>query len=80
MTDAWAEVDLDCRGLICPQPVIELAHAIVDVEVGDVVTVAATDPATRYDVPAWCRMKQQEYLGEGVADDGVPTFRVRRIT
>ncbi len=74
------DLELDCRGLICPQPVIDLARAILAVAIGDVVAVAATDPATRYDVPAWCRMKEQHYLGEGVAADGVPTYRVRRIT
>jgi len=74
------DLELDCRGMICPQPVIELARAIHDVAVGDVVAVAATDPATRYDVPAWCRMKEQEYLGEAPAADGVPTYRVRRIS
>ena len=73
-------VELDCRGQLCPQPVIELARRIGDTEIGDVVAVVATDAAARYDVPAWCRMRGQEYVGEDVAADGVPRYLVRRVT
>lgn len=71
-------ITLDCRGRRCPLPVIELASRIGDVEVGDVVAVAADDPAARLDIPAWCRMRGQDYLGESAAPDGVPTYSVRR--
>jgi TusA-related sulfurtransferase len=43
-----------------------------------VLTVLADDPAARLDVPAWCRMRGHEYLGESPADDGTPTYAVRR--
>lgn len=71
-------VDLDCRGLACPRPIIELARAVVTVEVGDTVSVTADDPAARADVQAWCRMRGHDYAGEETAADGVPTFVVRR--
>lgn len=70
---------LDCRGLPCPRPVIELGRHIDDVEVGEVLGVAADDPAARYDVPAWCRLRGHEYAGEEPAPDGVPVYRVRRV-
>jgi tRNA 2-thiouridine synthesizing protein A len=69
---------VDCRGRRCPLPVIELARRLADVEVGAVVAVAADDPAARLDVPAWCRMRGQDYLGETAAADGVPVYSVRR--
>ena len=72
------DLELDCRGQICPQPVIELARRIGEVEVGRVVAVVADDSAARVDVAAWCRMRGQEYVGEDVATDGVPRFLVRR--
>ncbi len=71
--------DLDCRGQVCPAPIIELARRIGDVEVGGLVGVTADDVAARYDVPAWCRMTGQEYVGEEAADDGVPRYVVRRV-
>lgn len=54
---------VDCLGRPCPVPVIELARALATVEVGQVVEVLSDDPAAQHDVPAWCRMRQQEYLG-----------------
>ena len=33
-----------------------------------------------HDVPAWCRMRGQEYVGEEPADDGVPRYLVRRLS
>ena len=69
---------LDCRGRRCPLPVIELARHIGSVEPGGVLAVAADDPAARLDVPAWCRMRGHDYLGETAADDGVPIYSVRR--
>jgi tRNA 2-thiouridine synthesizing protein A len=67
---------LDCRGQRCPLPIIELAKNYRRVEVGDVVRVLADDPAAANDIPAWCRMKDQEYLGSPAPD----AFDVRRLT
>lgn len=73
-------IELDCRDLPCPRPVIELAKALSDVAVGDLLAVVAHDPAARYDVPAWCRMRGQEYVGEERAADGAPRYLVRRVS
>ena len=74
-----ADVELDCRGLRCPLPVIRLAQRLPDLAVGQTVAVASEDPAARPDIAAWCRMRQQEYVGEDTAADGVPRFVVRRV-
>jgi tRNA 2-thiouridine synthesizing protein A len=55
-------VDLDCRGLLCPLPVITLAKALPTVAIGDTVTVLADDPAAATDIPAWCRMRSQDLM------------------
>ncbi len=74
-----ADVELDCRGMRCPLPIIRLANNLGDVAVGRTMAVVAEDPAARPDVAAWCRMRGQEYLGEDLAEDGVPRFVVRRL-
>ena len=73
-------LELDCRGMLCPRPVIELGRRIGEVEVGELVAVAATDAAAAYDVPAWCRMRGQEYVGEEALDDGAGRYVVRRLS
>ncbi len=55
-------ITLDCLGQRCPLPVIKLAKAIPDVAVGEIVRVLADDPAAANDIPAWCRMKGQEFV------------------
>ena len=74
-----AETVVDCRGQVCPMPVITLARAVQDVAVDDTLVVLADDPAAGVDIPAWCRMKGQEYLGADTADDGTARFRLRRL-
>jgi cysteine desulfurase len=68
---------IDARGLLCPIPIIELAKRIKEVAVGGVVEVLSDDPAARADVPAWCRMRGHDYLGERVIDD-TSAYLVRR--
>ena len=73
-------LELDCRGRLCPLPIIELGRHLHEVGVGEVVAVVTDDAAARHDVPAWCRMREQEYAGEDTAADGVPRYLVRRLT
>ena len=74
------DVELDCRTMRCPMPVIQLARHLTDVPVGGVLAVVTHDVAARVDVPAWCRMRDQEYAGEDTAADGAPRFVVRRVS
>lgn len=67
---------LDCLGRPCPVPVIELARALRDAPTGWVVEVLSDDPAARVDVPAFCRMRGHDYLGESDRPVGT-ALRVR---
>ena len=71
-----ADLELDCRGMLCPLPVIELGKRYAEVPVGGLVAVLADDVAARTDIPAWCRMRGQEYVGE----DGPGRYVVRRLS
>lgn len=70
---------VDSLGKRCPLPVIELAKAIGGVPVGGTVTVLADDEAARLDIPAWCAMRGQEYVGEEPAGRG-SAYTVRRLS
>ncbi|MEU3446588.1 aminotransferase class V-fold PLP-dependent enzyme [Streptomyces thermolilacinus] len=78
VSDAGGELVVDALGKRCPVPVIELAKVIGDVPVGGTVRVLADDAAARLDIPAWCRMRGQEYVGEEPADRGAAHV-VRRL-
>jgi cysteine desulfurase len=68
---------LDALGLLCPAPIIMLAKRIGEVEIGALVRVLADDPAAALDIPAWCGMRAQDYLGEAPSDHG-RAYLVRR--
>lgn len=65
---------LDCRGMKCPRPIIELARRITDVEVGEQVELLADDPAAGPDTAAWCRMR-----GHELVESTTSQFVVRRL-
>ncbi|SCE32045.1 cysteine desulfurase [Streptomyces sp. SolWspMP-sol7th] len=68
-----APLVVDTLGKRCPIPVIELAKVFPRVPVGATVTVLSDDEAAALDIPAWCEMRGQEYVGrEGTA------YRVRK--
>jgi cysteine desulfurase len=69
---------VDALGKRCPLPVIELAKIIDEVPVGGTVRVLADDEAARLDIPAWCEMRGQEYVGEEPAEVG-SAYVVRRV-
>ncbi|MER6473954.1 cysteine desulfurase/sulfurtransferase TusA family protein [Streptomyces collinus] len=71
------ELVVDSLGKRCPIPVIELAKVIGDVPVGGTVRVLSDDEAARLDIPAWCEMRGQEYVGEEPAERGT-AYVVRR--
>lgn len=71
-------VEIDAIGMACPLPVIELAKAIEECDVGDVAVLRADDAAARVDVPVWCRMKRQR-LVSAEQIDGIWVFEVEKI-
>jgi len=58
-----ADASLDCFGLLCPMPIIETSRRLKELEVGQVLEVISTDPGIKEDMPAWCRLTGQEFLG-----------------
>ena len=69
---------VDSLGKACPVPVIDLAKAIEDVEVGERVVVLADDPGAKVDIPVWCRMKRHELVATEEDAQGW-RFTVRRL-
>ncbi|MEU7557801.1 cysteine desulfurase/sulfurtransferase TusA family protein [Streptomyces eurythermus] len=73
------ELVVDSLGKRCPIPVIELAKVFGGIPVGGLVRVLSDDEAARLDIPAWCQMRGQEYVGEEPAERGT-AYLVRRVS
>ena len=56
------KLSLDFKGLLCPMPVVKIAQAIKQVQVGESVEAVATDPGVMADIPAWTRTTGHELV------------------
>ena len=54
---------LDCVGLSCPMPIFKASGRIKEMMQGQVLEVQSDDEGIEKDMPAWCRMTGNEYLG-----------------
>jgi tRNA 2-thiouridine synthesizing protein A len=45
---------LDARGLKCPLPVLKMEKRLAQLPAGAALTVLATDPMARIDIPLYC--------------------------
>jgi tRNA 2-thiouridine synthesizing protein A len=72
-----ADHELDCRGTLCPMPVIRLRQAIDAIEAGAVIRVLATDPASVNDMPAFARNTGHELLSAS-SEGGVYEYFFRK--
>ena len=74
---------LDTRGLLCPLPVIRTQDRIRGLPPGTELEVIATDPGTRQDIPAWCRVHGHSLLEMQTSENADPgkasvyRFRIR---
>jgi len=56
MTEAMtADHTLDCKGMLCPMPIVKLAKLIKQIDTGQVLLMEATDPGAVPDVEAWSK-------------------------
>lgn len=58
-----ADATLDCIGLYCPMPLAHAAKKMKEMEEGQVLELLADDEGIVEDMPAWCNMTGNEFLG-----------------
>ncbi len=54
---------LDCSGLSCPMPIVELAKKMNELQQGGILEMIASDVVAKEDVPAWCKRTGNQLLG-----------------
>lgn len=70
-------IQLDCRRLLCPMPVIRVQDRVGELKKGDVLEAICSDPGALQDIPAWCRINGHEVIETHGADgDHVIVLRV----
>ena len=62
---AVRRVSLNCCGMQCPGPIMEVFNSMKELEDGDVLEVAASDPGFTKDIAAWCRKTGNTLISGG---------------
>jgi tRNA 2-thiouridine synthesizing protein A len=61
--DIKPDVVLDCVGLACPMPIFKTSNKMKEMQSGQVLEVQSDDEGIEKDMPAWCKMTGNEFLG-----------------
>ncbi len=69
--------ELDCKGMLCPMPVIKVNKEVKAMQIGQVLRMEATDPGAMPDMDAWARQTGNELL-DARQDGKIFTFYIRR--
>jgi tRNA 2-thiouridine synthesizing protein A len=65
MTEALTvDQTLDCKGLLCPMPIVKLGKAIKLMDPGAVILLETTDPGSIPDVAAWSQSTGNPILSQ----------------
>lgn len=65
---------LDARGLKCPLPVLKMEKALAAMAPGGRLTVLATDPIAKVDIPLYCLQNGHECAAS--SEDEVLRFEI----
>jgi tRNA 2-thiouridine synthesizing protein A len=57
-----ADKQLDALGLRCPEPVMMVRLEIRNMEQGQTLLIKADDPATKRDIPSFCRFMDHQLV------------------
>lgn len=81
MTDTHPSFDIaievDAKGLNCPQPILRAKKALATLESGQLVRIYATDTGSLKDFEAFSRQTGNTLL-EQTTENGVHSFIIRR--
>ncbi len=77
MTEQAYDQELDCKGLLCPLPIIKTKQAMDTLTTGQVLRMKATDAGSVNDMQAWTRQTDNELLNHEESG-GVYTYYLRK--
>lgn len=74
-----SNVDLDCKGLNCPMPIVKISRAMKEVQPGCTLTVTASDPSFKADIEAWVSKMNQRLMSFSDMD-GIQIVVIEKVS
>jgi len=72
------EKKLDVTGLFCPEPVFRTKIEIERMQVGEIITVSADDPASEDDISRWVTRNGHELLDMSKNGETI-IFKIKKV-
>jgi tRNA 2-thiouridine synthesizing protein A len=72
-----ADRTLDCKGLLCPMPIVKLSKTLKEMTANEVLLMEATDPGSVPDVAAWSKQTGNPVVAQD-KDGAVMRFWIRK--
>ncbi len=69
---------IDTVGKFCPMPIIETSNKIKEMEIGETLAVISDDAGIKSDMPSWCSMTGNEFLGMSEEKEEISVY-VRKV-
>ncbi len=69
---------LDCKGMLCPMPVVKTNKTIKKMEIGQTLEMTATDPGAMPDMQAWARQTEHKLIHADEVGDGTFVFLIEK--
>jgi len=69
---------LDARGLFCPSPVMQTNVELSKMQIGEILTVLADDPAAEDDIANWARKLGHEVVKMEINGNEI-RFEIKKI-
>ena len=76
--DIKVDSTLDCKGLVCPEPIVKTNMVIKKLQVGQVLVMESTDAGATSDMHSWAKRTGHQLLKEE-ASGNVLKFYVKKM-
>lgn len=77
MSEITSNMELDCKGMNCPLPILKTKKTIDTMSSGEVLKMLATDPGSVNDMASWSKRTGNEVI-EHTEDGDVHTFYIKK--
>lgn len=64
-----ADIEVDAKGLRCPEPLMVVRNKLMDMTSGQIIKVVATDPSTSRDFANFCKFLNHELVHQESDDE-----------
>ncbi|NCO66387.1 MAG: hypothetical protein COW32_09555 [Candidatus Aquicultor secundus] len=77
MASVKSDQVLDCKGDVCPMPILKTKRAMDSLTSGQVLEMVSTDPGSANDLLSWCERTGNAIVGKEESG-GVFTYYVKK--